>query len=104
MRRFRKCAECYSNRHKYQRNWSTMLCDEPHLIVWAEYLEEYWPAKVMKVEIKPSVKVYVQLFAERADTEISDPECFVYSEEYPGDAKTHPAYINAAIEVIIIDV
>lgn len=32
----KKCAECYRNANDAPDNWFTLVCDEPHLIVWAK--------------------------------------------------------------------
>lgn len=101
MRRLRDCAECYSNRQKYPRDWFTMVCEEPHIIVWIKINDAYWPAKLMSVNwTLNGSKTQVRLFASK--TEMLWTECFLYSEEYPGNMNTRSACITAAMEVIII--
>lgn len=47
----KKCAECYSNEYKYPDTYFTMVCNEPHLIVWAKKTGfNFWPAKLMSID------------------------------------------------------
>lgn len=32
----KKCAQCYRNANEAPNDWFTLVCDEPHLIVWAK--------------------------------------------------------------------
>lgn len=32
----KKCAECFINAHDKPNNWFTLVCNNPHLLVWAK--------------------------------------------------------------------
>lgn len=93
----KKCSECYSNAVKYPDDWFTMVCDEPHLIVWVKYARDYWPAKLMSVD---GSKIHVRFFAERTNADVPASKCIQYTEGYPIKRKKPSDSIKAAKKVI----
>lgn len=42
------CRQCYVNVFTFPDESFAMVCDPPHLIIWAKYTDYcYWPSKVM---------------------------------------------------------
>lgn len=63
------CSECFKNCSNGDSNWITEVCSKSHRVVWAKIGKHpYWPAKVMREDIKGSFKyVTVQFFSEKME-------------------------------------
>lgn len=56
------CKQCYMNASTDPEHSFTMICDPPHVLVWAKYKDYcYWPSKVMNTTDK---MVNVRFFAD----------------------------------------
>ncbi|XP_031639189.1 protein kinase C-binding protein 1-like [Contarinia nasturtii] len=82
------CFQCYKHSQIDRHHWFTMLCDEPHLLVWA-YMKNfrYMPAKLML--ILDGNRVTVRFFGGyHKQEDVATKNVFLYSEENPGKART----------------
>lgn len=99
MKDLKHCADCYSNANQFPSTWLRMVCDEPHIIVWAKFESEYWPAKLLSID---GSKLYVKYFYKsRYACKVLASECILYSEEYPVKRAKLPHLVNEAIKVIL---
>lgn len=100
-----KCTQCHINAEIDRWNWFTMVCDVPHLIVWAHKRNSrYWPAKVMSVnELKGMVNVrFFGGFQKHENVPIS--KCFLYSKSGPGKKqRLNDPEFKFALEVIGVE-
>lgn len=79
------CAECYNNAFLHPRTSFVILCQKPHLIIWAKppgY--NYWPAKVMNIEER---MVHVRFFGDHSVFDVPAENCLLYSSTYPDKSK-----------------
>ncbi|XP_031639200.1 uncharacterized protein LOC116351257 [Contarinia nasturtii] len=76
------CIECYMNALNHPNDWFTMVCDEPHLLVWAKMKGyPYWPVKLMRVDEQ---KVLIRFFEDHQNAKImAKKNCFLYSHTNP---------------------
>lgn len=76
------CVYCHINANE-SSNWFKMVCDVPHLIIWALRKNvKYWPAKVMSID---GSFVKVRFFgAHHLNHEVHKSKCYLYSEKSPG--------------------
>ncbi|XP_031639284.1 protein kinase C-binding protein 1-like [Contarinia nasturtii] len=75
------CFECYMNALNHPNDWFTMVCEEPHLIVWSKVRGyPYWPGKIMCVDVND---IYVNFFGEHENVIVSSEKCFLYSDTNP---------------------
>lgn len=90
----KKCAECYSNAINYPTKWFTMVCEYPHLVLWAKVKGfNFWPAKLMSID---GQSINVRFFGDHTNAAVSDKNCYFFSEEKPMKARnTSQAYKNA---------
>lgn len=85
-----------------QYHWFTMVCDKPHLIIWAHMKgARYWPAKVMSVN---GQQVNVRFFGckiqgYRKHDDVPAQKCFLYSAESPRNSKKDKPVYKAARNV-----
>lgn len=77
------CSQCYD--HKKQP--FTMLCEQPHMIIWAEASNcPYWPAKLMKSFMKDDeLHVNVPFFGDYTVYNVPASNCFLYSKNRPDE-------------------
>lgn len=77
------CSQCYD--HKKQP--FTMLCEQPHMIIWAEASNcPYWPAKLMKSFMKDDeLHVNVRFFGDYTVYNVPASNCFLYSKNRPDE-------------------
>lgn len=86
----RICIWCHINANSMsmdvRKNWFKLVCEKPHLIIWAQKKNaKYWPAKVMTVE-NPFVEV--RFFgSDHLNSNVHMSKCFLYSEKSP--SKSH---------------
>lgn len=94
----KKCIQCHLNSLKYRYHWFTMVCDEPHLIIWAHMKGyRYWPAKLMSVDEQ---QVNVRFFGSyHKHDDVSVNKCFLYSKECPSNVKISTNSYKLAIKV-----
>lgn len=93
----KKCAECYSQAFNYPKRWFTMVCTEPHLIVWAKIVGfNYWPAKLMSIDDQ---QVNVRFFGDHTHADVSAKNCFLYSKKIPKASQTKTPEYRAALKV-----
>lgn len=98
MESLNKCAECYSNETQYPNDWFTMVCAEPHIIVWVKIRKEYLPAKLMSID---GSKVHVRVFDdEHSKADVLASKCSLYSERYPGKMRELSENIKKAKKVV----
>ncbi|XP_031636681.1 protein kinase C-binding protein 1-like [Contarinia nasturtii] len=71
------CPDCFENYFVDEKNYFTMVCTKPHLLVFAQ-LENYpaWPAKVMKVEENV---VNVEFFGDHTEDDVPFEKCYLYT-------------------------
>lgn len=86
------CAECYAHENNDPLNWFPLTCNEPHLIVWADY----WPAKVMSISVNGLLNV--RFFGNHIHADVSAENCFLFSGPNPKKYKTSFLY-SAALKV-----
>ncbi|XP_055306236.1 MYND-type zinc finger-containing chromatin reader ZMYND8-like [Sitodiplosis mosellana] len=98
----KKCVECHinANQKDTRPRWFTMVCNMPHLIIWAHGKNtRYWPAKLMSVD---GQTVHVRYFGnDRINDNVPTDKCFLYSEKSPGkaqNAKVNDAKYKLALE------
>ena len=94
----KKCAECYIEAVKRNPKQSfTMVCTEPHLIVWARLGGfSYWPAKLMSAT---EHMVNVRFFGDYTHADIPANNCYLYSKSSPKDPRYKSSQYRAAVEV-----
>lgn len=92
------CSECYSNANKYPTNWFALVCDEPHLIIWAKHTDYnlMWPAKVMSADAQD---VIIRYFGDHQQTTVPATVCLLYSESSPNRTNKPLALYSAAYKV-----
>lgn len=68
-----------------------MLCEHPHILVWAKCDDDYWPAKAMAMTtISNENRIYVQYFGgSRRCAYVEPTECFLYSTIHPNGIQFH---------------
>lgn len=79
------CSECYRNANEFPDNWFTMVCEHPHLLVWAKCDDAYWPAKAMATtNASNATQIYVRYFGgHRRFAYIGSNHCYLYSTIHP---------------------
>lgn len=72
-----------ANAKETRSRWFSMVCDVPHLIVWAHRkCARYWPAKIMSIE---GQEVNVRFFGSFHKHEnVPIDKCYLYSVNSPG--------------------
>ena len=85
----KKCLQCHVNANaKVTRfRWFTMVCDRPHLIIWAyrKSYKSFWPAKMMSINAGQTNQINVRFFGSFHKHEnVPVEKCFLYSERNPG--------------------
>lgn len=81
----RKCVDCYEywTTSKNNKDYFTLLCTKPHLLVFVREAKEngtwMWPAKVLSVDNDKNV-VAVEFFGVYLRGEYTFDECFLYSD------------------------
>ncbi|XP_055306176.1 MYND-type zinc finger-containing chromatin reader ZMYND8-like [Sitodiplosis mosellana] len=91
------CFECYLNANKHPDQWFSMVCDEPHLIIWIKKTgANYWPAKLIKIVTGQEVKV--RLFGDHSYVDVSSSNCLLYSESSPSRIPKSPDAYNSALK------
>lgn len=78
------CQECYMNAINCPSEWFTMVCKQPHLLVWAKQKSyPYWPAKLMSVN-QDKGTVDVRFFGDQHSRAIlTAKDCLMYSRKNP---------------------
>lgn len=77
----RLCHECYKNANEHPDEWSTMVCEAKHPVVWAKVATyPYWPAKLLEFD---SDKAVVQFFGEKSRSTVSAHDCLKYTKDCP---------------------
>lgn len=86
----RLCHECYSNANQHPHNWLTMICSEPHLVVWVKLKPNpYWPAKLMAFD-RNTNKIDVRFFGHQHRRAVVTPkDCIMYTEIDPNIDGNH---------------
>lgn len=92
----RMCHECYLNKKENPDKWFTMVCNEPHLLVWVKRksCEPYWPAKLMTINDDDSSTVNVRFFSDGSSKDdnnnfihrlvtVASNDCLLYTEHCP---------------------
>lgn len=95
----RKCLQCYNNAIANRTRWFVMVCDEPHLIIWAPMKNvRLWPAKVMSID---GDMVNVRFFGGfHKHDDLPSNKCFLYSESNPKrTVRMKDKYYEAALQV-----
>lgn len=82
MRLLELCSKCFVNKSKDPNNWFTDICESRHRVVWAK-VNPYWPAKVLKEEVKWITIIY---FDDNEINTISPKNIIDYSDNNPNDA------------------
>lgn len=79
------CSECYCNANEHPDDWFTMVCEHPHILVWAKCDDIYWPAKAMALTTISNVtQIYVRYFGgHRRFAYIGPNDCYLYSNIHP---------------------
>lgn len=90
----KNCFECYLHANEHPNEWFSMVCNEPHLIIWVKKTgANYWPAKLMCIT---GQEVNVRLFGDHNDANVSAKNCLLYSESSPSRIrKPSDAYSHA---------
>lgn len=75
------CLECFENAVKSPDTSFTIICNRPHILVWAR-MENFifWPAKAMSAA---NGKVHIRYFGDHTTGEVKSSLCYLYSEESP---------------------
>lgn len=95
-----KCSECYSNASRNPNDWFVMVCNVPHLIVWAKMSSSnYWPAKVMSID---GNAVNVRFFGDHTHARGSAANCLLYTQRNPNRKALKTPQYKYALEVSII--
>ena len=93
----RACIECYTNATNHPDHWFSMVCDEPHMILWIkEKGANYWPAKLVSVT---GEEAKVCLFGDHSYVNVSSKNCLLYSESSPSRIPKSPDAYNDALKV-----
>lgn len=78
------CNSCYQLAFKHRKTSFTMVCPEPHLLIWAKPPEyNYWPAKLMKICQDDEQKVNVRFFGDHTVYDLPVSDCLLYSATNP---------------------
>lgn len=93
-----KCVECYSNFVRYPGSSFVMVCQQPHLIIWAKMKSKiYWPAKLMSIE---GEWASVRFFGDHSHVHLKITKCLLYSTANPSRAhKNASVEYNEALKV-----
>lgn len=93
----KKCAECYSNEYNYPDTHFTMVCNEPHLIVWAKKKGfNFWPAKLMSID---GQLINVRFFNDHKAEDVPTTNCFLYSHLCPNRQRNSCVSYKSALKV-----
>lgn len=91
------CTNCYLNWSQHPDDWFSMVCDDPHLIVWVKKTgANFWPAKLTSVTDQ---EVNVCLFGDHSQSTVSANSCLLYSESSPSRIPKPPDAYNEALRV-----
>lgn len=94
----KKCVQCHLNSNEDRYHWFTMVCDKPHLIIWAHMKgHRYWPAKLMSVDEQYVNVRFFGGYHKHDDVPVN--KCFLYSKECPSYVKISTKPYKAAIVV-----
>lgn len=92
-----KCLECHVNANDKttRTRWFTMVCNMPHLIIWAHRKNtRYWPAKLMSID-DDKQQVFVRYFGSyHINEKVAINKCFLYSEMSPGKMRASKSKPN----------
>lgn len=93
----KKCFECYRNAIEHPDTWFALVCDEPHLIVWAKMKGfNYWPAKLMSID---GQLINVRFFGDHTHADVPTTNCFLYSKQNPGRMRNLTTQYSSALKV-----
>lgn len=93
----KKCSECFSNEYKHPSKWFTMVCDKPHIILWAKKMGfNYWPAKLMSID---GQLINVRFFGDHKPADVPANNCFLYSEANPNRSRNASYLYKSALKV-----
>lgn len=94
------CSECYKNANTIGIGWFSMVCQSPHILVWARMFGDrvYFPAKVMAIKkMQGNAQIHVQFFGSKNRNAFVQPaNCYLFSKESPKGVKF---YENQATSV-----
>lgn len=75
------CHQCYTNATLHPADWFTMVCDRPHLLIWARQKSyPYWPAKLMSMN---NGSVDVHFFGAHSRAVLTPKDCMMFSQKNP---------------------
>lgn len=95
----RACSECFENSHKYGKKSVTLICSQPHLLLWAKVTGYgYWPAKLMTTNADAKT-VHVRFFGDCTKSVLPACNCLLYSKDRPGNKNSHKNSYPKAVEV-----
>lgn len=94
------CADCHLNANLYPNTWFSMVCNKPHLLIWAKLSGfNFWPAKLLSTQ---GEKVCVRFFGhEHGRANIPAKDCSLYLKHWIPSEKTTNGNFMEAIEVSI---
>ncbi|XP_031637919.1 uncharacterized protein LOC116350304 [Contarinia nasturtii] len=94
----KKCPECYNNAVKYPNDWFTVICSDPHIIVWAKKMGfNYWPAKLMSID---GQLINVRFFGDHKNMDVMSTNCFLYSETNPNRSRNTTVLYKSALKEV----
>ncbi|XP_031637195.1 zinc finger MYND domain-containing protein 11-like isoform X2 [Contarinia nasturtii] len=98
----KKCIQCHihANDIVTRPNWFTMVCDRPHIIVWAKQSKKYLPGKVMCAnEQGVNVRFFGGTLEYRLNANVH--KCLLYSKQSLNNTSTEQSseYTKALKEV-----
>lgn len=87
------CGECYRNANTHEQNSLSMVCQSPHLLVWARTnrSKNFFPAKAMAItKSTTGSQIHVQFFGlQIRDALINPSDCYLFSKKCPNGIEFH---------------
>lgn len=73
-----------------------MVCEEPHMIIWAKKDYNFWPAKLMTVN---GPLIGVRYFGDHTDADVTAISCLLFSRSSPNRITTPTEMYSVAMKV-----